>query len=363
MVDDISQDVISQDWVGRDWVGRDWPQADALFRRDPRWLGGDDAYTVPLGGNRTLWLFGDTFLAVDGRGTRRDAATVHNSVAVQTGLNPTDCDWQPAWGTDIAGHPAALVETGDDTWLWPYDGVRLGDRLVLWFMHVRSTRPGLTFDDAWAAEGSLGFFDVFDWAAFVVDEPDAAPSTWTFRPALKPRGSSGAIVGAAVVEYEGQVLAYGYRPDGAVLCRWASADVRDGDLSRPQWWAGATGWTEEADAAVVVVPGAQTEFTVHQHDDGTWLHTEVTGFAEPDAVVSLRTAVAPEGPWSAPAAVHALRGRPPGTTLYAGKAHPELLGSDLVVTQVSIALDRDSTLADDDIYRPRFVRLDQCPPN
>ena len=40
-----------------------WPAADALFHSDPRWRGGDAAYSVPLGGDRVLWLFGDSFIA------------------------------------------------------------------------------------------------------------------------------------------------------------------------------------------------------------------------------------------------------------------------------------------------------------
>ena len=40
-----------------------WPEADALFRSDPRWLGADDAYSVDLGGRRVLWLFADTFVS------------------------------------------------------------------------------------------------------------------------------------------------------------------------------------------------------------------------------------------------------------------------------------------------------------
>ena len=35
-----------------------------LFGRGrPRWLGGDGAYSIDLGGDRTLWLFGDSFIA------------------------------------------------------------------------------------------------------------------------------------------------------------------------------------------------------------------------------------------------------------------------------------------------------------
>src|SRR6187402_497960 len=57
-----------------------WPEADALFRRDPRWLGGDAAITVALGGERVLWLFGDSFIAHPGERSRERARMVRNSV-------------------------------------------------------------------------------------------------------------------------------------------------------------------------------------------------------------------------------------------------------------------------------------------
>src|SRR5215467_7748298 len=40
-----------------------WPEADCIFRSDPRWLGADAAFSVDLGQGRVLWLFGDSFVA------------------------------------------------------------------------------------------------------------------------------------------------------------------------------------------------------------------------------------------------------------------------------------------------------------
>ena len=39
-----------------------WPDGDGLFRRDPRWRGGDVASSLDLGQDRVLWLFGDSFV-------------------------------------------------------------------------------------------------------------------------------------------------------------------------------------------------------------------------------------------------------------------------------------------------------------
>ena len=63
-------------------------EADALFHQDPRWLGGDAAYSIDLGDDRTLWLFGDSFIATSPALTRRESTLVRNSVAVMTGRDP-----------------------------------------------------------------------------------------------------------------------------------------------------------------------------------------------------------------------------------------------------------------------------------
>jgi hypothetical protein len=333
----------------------DWPAADARFRSDPRWLGGDDGYTVPLGADRTLWLFGDSFIAEPGQ-SRAEAAVVHSSIALQTGLDLANCDFRFDWRRDADGRPISLVETGDDSWLWPGDGLLVDGSLLLFFMHVRSTRPDLEgMDAAWEAEGSMGFFECFGWQGFRVPNPQESLQDWQFERVQRPGDEYGAVLGTAVVRHGDHVLAYGYRPDGAVLCRWPASAVSAGDLRDPQWWT-ANGWSKVGEP-VVVLPGALTEFTVHQASDGRWVHTEVTGFAEPAAAVSLRYAPAPEGPWSAPTPVHPLRGRSPGAAIYAGKAHPELAGPGLVVTHVTIGMTRQQTLADPELYVPRVVRI------
>ncbi|MDQ1687660.1 MAG: hypothetical protein QOK42_635 [Frankiaceae bacterium] len=334
-------------------TGADWPEADARFRADPRWLGGDDGYTVHLGGDRTLWLFGDTFIAEAGQ-TRSDTDVVHSSIALQTGLDLATCDFHFDWRRTPDGRPLSLVETGDETWLWPGDGLLVDGRLLLFFMHVRSTRPDLDgMDAAWEAEGSMGFFEVFGWQAFVVLDPQKDLADWQFEPVTRPDVSHGSVIGTAVIEYGDHVLAYCYTADGALLARWKRATAAAGDLSEPEWWC-EDGWGAQG-RPVVVLPDALTEFTVHRGDASRWVLTEVTGFAEPEAAVSLRFADQPEGPWSASTPVHPLRDRPPGAVIYAGKAHPELAGPGLVVSHVTIGMTRDETLRNRELYVPRVV--------
>ena len=69
-------------------TGRSFTEADVLFHRDPRWLGADAALSVPLASGRTLWLFGDTFIAESNAHVRSESKMVSNTVAIQTGEDP-----------------------------------------------------------------------------------------------------------------------------------------------------------------------------------------------------------------------------------------------------------------------------------
>jgi len=86
---------------------------------------------------------------------------------------------------------------------------------------------------------------------------------------------------------------------------------------------------------------------------------QTLGFGSAD--VMMRTAPVLTGPWSAPQMVY----RPseyyrPRVMIYAGKAHPELTGADLVVTYATNAFEFEELLTDSQTYYPRFVRLSRC---
>ena len=80
--------------------------------RKSAWRGGDAVYSVPLSGEKTLWLFGDSW--VEGR--RR---MVRNSLAIQAKGGAPEFFWR---GQDDA---FACPEPG--AWLWPFSGLRRND--------------------------------------------------------------------------------------------------------------------------------------------------------------------------------------------------------------------------------------------
>lgn len=329
-----------------------WPEADALFHRDPTWLGSDCAYSVDLGRGRVLWLFGDTFIATSSAHQRRASKMPRNTIAIQQGYDPSRADIRFYWNTR-EGAPASFFPDTDWGWYWPGGGIRLEGQLLLFFMKVRRT-----------GDGAFGFA-AFGWAALAIDNPDEAPDRWHLRWLDTPPNDFGVMIGSGSVLRVGDHLhAYGSvepGPGHAIsLVRWPLASVRRLDLSKPEWWdAVSERWLPQdqlRQRPAPVFADAQTEFTVHFEPRlQRLLEVQTHGFGAAD--LTMRSAPAATGPWTALQKIH----RPeeaaqPRVMIYSGKAHPELIGADLVLTYATNT-DWERCLDDPKIYYPRFLKV------
>ena len=326
-----------------------WPQADRLFQSDPRWLGGDAAFSVDLGHGRVLWLFGDSFIAAKTGETRRQAALVRNSVAIESGYNPAHGSIRFYFGYRL-GMPASFVPSEGENWFWPMQGIRLGNHLLLFFM--REARD--------PDKHSLGFRSV-GWNAFLVDDPDAAPSQWALRKLTGPDARGSMLVGMALLREGGFLYAFelnngnGGNSD-AYLLRWPVNAAASGRLSSPKWWCGdALGWQKSCAPRRIVILNAGSEFSIGHDPRGGFVEVSGEGFGA--STIVLRRAKRLEGPWSKPRVIFVPpESKEPRAFVYGAKAHPELRGADLIVTY--IANGSDQRLATDmSIYFPRFVRV------
>ncbi len=378
-----------------------WPEGDRLFRSDPGWRGADAAYSVPLSNGRTLWLFGDTFIGP----TRETARMIHNTIGIQDRPDPAAAGIELHHGGTLSD-PEPFFPAPAGTWLWPMAGSRTDVGVVVFFMRVRSARPDLdSVIDAWRAEGSLRFFEVVDWEAVVIRNPDDPVERWDVQPLQTPPAVNRIMPGAGAVVHGDHLYAYGWRdghelrpglirrrpryrghwrPRLAFIVRWPVEEVLSG-LTGWEWWTGS-GWDADPSRAVPVVEDPATEFTVH-HDpvrgglvlveSAGWIAgidgrralralrivkrlpavSRLLSFLKIIRVsICLRFAAAPQGPWSDPVRVLAPEARR-DDLVYAGKAHPQLEGADLVCTYAQIARTADRTLREESLYYPRFVRI------
>ncbi|MEW6131021.1 MAG: DUF4185 domain-containing protein [Acidobacteriota bacterium] len=327
-----------------------WQEADALFKTDSRWLGGDDAYSVDLGKGRVLWLFADSFIARDNSGLRRNARLIRNSVAIQQGYNPASASIKFYWNKENQ-NPQSFFADSATSWYWPGQGIKLGNRLLIFLMKVRQTGSGLGFA-------------LVGWDALMVDNPDASPDRWKMRRLEVAENPFKVIIGSAGVLQNGAylyTLSAREAPDHKVyLIRWSLAQAKRGQLSDPQWWTGGlTGWVRQSrlkQEPEAVFSDGQTEFTVHFEPRlKKFLQIQTIGFGASE--LALRLADKLTGQWSALNKFY----RPEETRradalIYAGKAHPELSGADLVLTYVVNSKDFGTLVNDQNLYYPKFLK-------
>ena len=332
-----------------------WPDADALFRSDPRFLGSDDAYSVPIAEDRTLWLFGDTFVGDGEDQDRRHSTFIRNSIGIQTGNDPNSATIDFHWRTKDKT-PDSFFETLPGEWLWPLHGIRIEDDLLLFFMQVRAPR-GSGPDDPiqdWREQGPLSFFDVYDWTAFIIRNPDDHPDSWKVESADRAPNPLGIVTGASLLIEGDHLISFGWKDHNVFLSRWPKAEAAGGDLRKMQWW-NRDDWSDDADDAASVADEAKTEFTVHRGNDGRYCMVQMRALI--GANMAVRYADEPQGPWSPLEKIYDPPEQSmPGVMTYAGKAHPQLSGADLVLTYASNGATADATLDTLDVYFPRFVK-------
>lgn len=340
--------------VNQEFVCAPWPEAEALFRRDPRWRGADGAASLDLGGGRVLWLFGDTFIAAPDSPKRAGATFLRNSVAIQTGYAPTTANFEPYFQA-VEGVPQDFFATDEGKWLWPGHGAVLDGKLLLFFMRAAP-------QEAWPK------FVIEGWEARLIENPADTPTEWRWN-ALKlpPLASTGEVnLAASVLLREDHVLAFGTvrsTTHSGIVLRWNRDDVLAGDLTNPSFWdTAAGGWQSAADRPggklTPVFAEAQEEYSVNYAEKfGQFLQVQTLGF--PLGEIAVRTAREPTRGWSEPKVVHTPveSSWGEGTFIYSAKAHPEQQSDGLAITYCTNTNNGLQVFSDEAYYYPRFLRL------
>lgn len=332
---------------------RGWPEADRLFRSDRRWLGADGAFSIDLGGERVLWLFGDSWVDISGSGRRDNAVMLRNTIAIQEGYDPSTASITFYWQAGTTAR-AFFARGDDDTWYWPGHGVRPGEQLLVFLNRLQP------------ADDDFGFASA-GWAAVFIDNVDDAPGNWKLDWLEQAPDPDGITPGfASVLPHEGYLYAFG-TPDAdkthpLMVARWPLDALTKEGLPQPEWWGAKAGWFTDLDAhaRVPLFDQGQSEMSVHfDATNGRFVAVQSIGFGAAD--VGIRQADTLTDTWTSPQRVYSPPEKAkPNATIYAAKAHPELEGADLVLTYATNSFRFMDHLEDADSYYPHFVRLMHC---
>lgn len=328
------------------------PEWNAAFAGGEGWIGGDGAYSVPLGKDRVLWLFGDTLIGKVMDGGRAGSTMINNTAAVQTGRG-ADAKFAFTWKRTKDGKPASLIATADGKgWFWPQAAILDGEKLFLFLPRLAK------------AEGPEAFgFKHVGQTLGIVENPSDAPEKWTVVqheiPHVTFAKNDERSFGSAVLA-DGEYV-YGYAETGTALDRkkLVAARVPAGKLADFAAWRFRTadGWSEKPTEVVPLASGIASEFSVSRLATGSYvLVTTENGIG--DRIVA-RFADSPVGPWSEATLLYRCpEGADKRVFCYSAKAHPwAATGNELVVSYCSNTWEFATLFKDASTYRPKFVRI------
>jgi hypothetical protein len=304
-----------------------------VIRTSPRSVARDGSYSALFAGH-AVWLFGDTFLPTpDSQGR----TLLSNSWSWTDDLNASDGISGFHERVDPVGAPTMLLQetaaesTFNAAHRAPGCGApACGERWALWpaamVSDPRHARAYVFYQLVSARPGDFNFhavgYSVAMWSDFA-ESPRRVPARSGAQTTSLLFQEKEVPFGSAALVRDDTLYAYGCLTVGlrkpCMLGRVPLADV----LDRSRWSyvaAGAT-WTARIDSAVPVFDGNGI-MSVSWND---YLGSYVSVYSRPLSLdVELRTAPAPEGPWSGPTTAFVARAPADQQSgVYDALAHPE----------------------------------------
>ena len=328
-----------------------FPDADKLFRRDPLWLGGDGASSIGIGNEEILWLFGDTFIGIDGSKNRCNSVMIRNSIAIQTGSNPVNAEIH-FYYLDAKGRPAAYFQFPYLGEVWPSMGILVRNKLFVFLMSVVPVKSDLGFR-------------INGWHCVSVIDRSLDPNAWSWRHVPSPAPLRGLPLILSFIFSEKQYV-YGFMTHQTshdiYLCRWLIDDFYNECLLSPSWWSASDKrWMKlhtlrNGSAIVPIIRNGQMEFSIEWRPLlKQYVLIQCQGFG--NTPIGIRKADHLTGPWSpfTPLFFPPFSHRKSIVT-YAAKSHPEQKGGHIIITYAVNSLDFQELLSDNQIYFPYFLK-------
>ena len=273
----------------------------------------DGGASILLGG-RVLWTFGDTIFsppAVDGSQLRSNTAALAQVASPLAVTEPLDAKGAPQQFVPFTAAEAAYnTQSGkpDERYaLWPGAMVPIDANRALVFVDRLKVHPG-----------GLNFEDLSTDLAVVTAGSTTSTRAGALFAVPEALFNHGAVVSGDRV--------YLYACTPGALCKVARAPLAQAQSRSAYEFYTGSDWSADITRAVKTVPGSTSGFSViFSTALGRFVAASTPGFS---AEVELRTAPAPEGPWSDPVVAWTAP-----SAIYAVYLHPELAsGTDLVVS-------------------------------
>jgi GNAT superfamily N-acetyltransferase len=216
--------------------------------------------------------------------------------------------------------------------------------------------------------GPFAFKHVGQWLA-VVENADDEPEKWRMKQHQLSFAECGSdrerSWGSAVMTEDEKVYIYGYeehRGKGIGKRRLLVARAPAEKLDDFKAWQFRTSdsWSEKPTDAAPLADGLATEFSVSRVPGSKSYVAVYTENGLGDRIVG-RFSKAPEGPWCDPVLLYTCpeMEKDKGVFSYGAKAHPwAVTGNELVVSYCVNTWEFARLFQEEEVYRPKFVRIE-----
>ena len=308
------------------------------------WYGGDGAYSIKLDGERTLWLFGDTFVAQEE--DRKDR--IDMDVILGTTLAISTCSEDNKFKIKYylkKKNEKFVSSFGENEWLWPQDPFIVGGVLYLPLIAVTPTHN----------ENEVFNFKITGHKfARIKDFSATDPHQWNYdyidlTPAIPREITAFATTSVVHDDYVYFYPFYVYSKDavnvmGNILARIPINKI-DNPAGAVEYFSKDGMWEHELnpEKIKIVLDASASELSVRYHAaDKKWMAVYLSTQNKGNKLL-YQTADKPEGPWSEskPLSVKVAEVDPQSKLYdknnfcYAGKEHIEFArNKKLIVTYV-----------------------------
>ncbi len=344
------------------------PDWEAIFTRTEGWTGADGAATLPLSGERLLWLFGDSFIGPVRAGKHAEGtAMVNNTIAV-SGVGASPPAIRFLWNTRGPQPAAWAVPEQKGEWFWPASGGVTApgpdgrDRLVLFMSRIARID----------ASDSVWNFRARGTTALIVHNPGEAPEAWkasqsTLTTLPTEPGSRLLMWGSGAEIVPGkngpEVMILGIDETNVFDKKLMLARAPAASVEHFSSWKfrTQTGWSEREADATPVLSGMSSELSLHRvrlrgRDCLVLVYSE----GNLGRGILARVCSYPDGEWSEPVRLYDCPepGADRNLMVYSAKGHPEVSRHGEMLVSYSVnSTDFKDVLAHADKYRPRFIHV------
>ncbi|MEQ9423511.1 MAG: DUF5005 domain-containing protein [Cyclobacteriaceae bacterium] len=295
------------------------------------WTGGDATYSIELPDNRTLWMFGDTFLGeVNPDRSRSGSPFARNSFVIQEGNDLT---------TFVQSDGSAFVSPSTEGWwYWPTDGTVHNDTLQVLLSAFRSTGEGGIFSFEYASI-DLALFTLPDLELISIEQRIIDPTI---------------AFGSCVVEDEDYIYIYGAERSG--LNKFANvARAADGDIRNEWEYFNGSEWVSDISESLGVVNDVSEQFAVFKEGEKFYLVTHHHIFGKE---IFMWDAPSPEGPWGNQRTIYCTPESEGDRWTYNSFVHPQFTENGEILISYNInSFNFGDLFRNADYYRPYFIRV------